>query len=240
MVRYREIFEHLTRYHVDFIVICGVAAALHGSPMATFDVDVCTTFEPENLARIIAALIPINPRLRMRPDKMKLPLELNRLQDVKNLSLLTDLGILDLLGELPHVCSYRELAGKTVNMDLGGFDCRVLDLQTLITAKKIAGRSKDQAALMHLHAIKKCWIIIARLIRTVDSAYWRRWPFGPLRWRHDFGVGPLAAVFFSRACERRDDSHAHVLVAGDLAGEADARRLIQSGSGEQILFCQGH
>jgi hypothetical protein len=154
LVRYREILEHLTRHQVDFIVIGGVAAALHGSPLVTTDVDICTTFEQPNLDRIIAALGPLHPRLRMRQDKMPLPLEIERLQHIKNLYLLTDLGILDFLGELPGVASYLELKDKTVEMDLNGFKCRALDLDTLISAKKIAGRSKDKISLMYLQSLR--------------------------------------------------------------------------------------
>jgi hypothetical protein len=155
LVRYREILERLTNSQVDFVIIGGVAAALHGSPMVTLDVDVCTSFAEPNLSKIISALGPINPRLRMQPDKMKLPLEPERLQDIKNLYLLTDLGILDLLGEVPGVASFQEIANRTVAMDLGGFTCRVLDLDTLISAKVVAGRYKDRLALIHLKALRE-------------------------------------------------------------------------------------
>jgi hypothetical protein len=155
MIQFRELIKRMRDHGVECVVIGGVAGSLHGSPVATEDVDLCTTFDEVNLPRILAALRDLDPRIRDRPDRMKLPDDPQRLRGIKNLYLITALGKLDLLGELPGVCSYAELAGRTVEMDLGGFRCRVLDLDTLIAAKKAANRQKDQTALHHLEAIRK-------------------------------------------------------------------------------------
>lgn len=139
---------------VAFVVIGGMAAIAHGSPVMTQDVDVCVSFDDENLPRILDALRPVRPRLRQRPDLMPLPDDPDRLRGIKNLYLVTDLGSIDLLGELPGVCSYSDLAHRSVEMDVGGFRCRVLDLDTLIEAKRVAARPKDRYALVHLEAIR--------------------------------------------------------------------------------------
>ena len=39
-------------------------------------------------------------------------------------------------------------------MDVGGFRVRVLDLETLIAAKKVANRDKDRIAVRYLEAIQ--------------------------------------------------------------------------------------
>ena len=155
MVRFREILKALQDQGLDFVVIGGVAASLHGSPVGTTDVDVCISFSDENLPKIIAAMRPLHPRLRHRPDRMPLPEDIERLRGLKNLYLDTDLGKVDLLGELPGICTYEELAGRTVIKHLEGLACRVLDLDTLIKAKQHAGRDKDHSNVMHLQAIKK-------------------------------------------------------------------------------------
>ncbi|HVT91066.1 MAG TPA: hypothetical protein VHD56_19595 [Tepidisphaeraceae bacterium] len=145
----------LSDHKIDFVVIGGVAAALHGSPMATLDIDVCIGFSDAMVSTLISALRPIHPRLRHRPDKMPLPEDPSRLTGLKNLYLDTDLGKIDLLGELPGVCSFHELHDKTVMMDVGsGLMCRVLDIDTLIAAKRKAGRDKDKLAIRYLEAIK--------------------------------------------------------------------------------------
>jgi predicted nucleotidyltransferase len=154
MILFREYLKALHDHGVDFVVIGGVAGALHGSPVATFDLDLCTTFDEANLAKILAALRPLDPRIRDRPDKMRLPEDIERLKGLKNLCLTTTLGNIDFLGELPGIGPYAEIRGRSVEMDVGGFCVRVLDLETLIAAKKVANRDKDRIAVRHLEAIQ--------------------------------------------------------------------------------------
>lgn len=42
-----------------------------------------------------------------------------------------------------------------MELDVGGFTCHVLNLETLIASKKIAARPKDHAPVMQLEAIKR-------------------------------------------------------------------------------------
>jgi len=154
MVRSRELLRTLTEHEVDFVIVGGLAAVLHGSPLGTFDVDVCMDFSAESLTTLLDALRPLNPRLRHRPDRMPLPVDPGRLRGVKNLYLLTDLGAIDLLGELPGVGGFGEIRHRSVEMDVGGFGCRLLDLDTLIAQKRVANREKDRRALPYLLAIR--------------------------------------------------------------------------------------
>ena len=155
MVQFRESLRRLKENEVEFIVIGGVAASLLGSPMPTLDVDVCAPMDDRNLERILNALRDVRPRLRMRPDKMPLPDSVDRLRGIKNIYVVTDIGPIDLLNEVPGIGTYHALFHKTVELDVGGFTCRVLDLDTLIASKKIAARPKDHAAVMQLEAIKR-------------------------------------------------------------------------------------
>lgn len=154
MVRFRELLRVLTAGGVDFVVVGGLAAVLHGSPLGTLAVDVCADFSPEGVRKLLDALRPLHPRLRHRPDRMPLPDDPERLSGLMNLYLLTDLGALDLLGELPGVSGFEEVRDRSVEMDVGGFPCRVVDLDTLIAAKRAAGREKDRLGLPHLLAIR--------------------------------------------------------------------------------------
>jgi predicted nucleotidyltransferase len=155
VVHFREFLRRLKENEVEFIVIGGVAASLLGSPLPTLDVDVCAPMDDRNLERILNALRDVRPRLRMRPDKMPLPDSVDRLRGIKNIYVVTDIGPIDLLNEVPGIGTYHELSDKTVELDVGGFTCRVLDLDTLIASKKIAARPKDHAAVMQLEAIKR-------------------------------------------------------------------------------------
>jgi hypothetical protein len=49
----------------------------------------------------------------------------------------------------------RLISHHAVEMDVGGFQCRVVELETLIAAKKFAGRDKDVTGVRHLEVIRK-------------------------------------------------------------------------------------
>jgi hypothetical protein len=140
---------------VEFVIIGGVAAALRGSPVATYDLDVCAPLDPQNTARILASLRDLDPRFRFRPDKMRVPDDPDRLRGFKSPNLQTNLGDFDILGDLPGVGTFADLSDKTTEMDVGGFRCRVLNLDALIASKSHAGREKDKPNLMHLEAMRK-------------------------------------------------------------------------------------
>jgi hypothetical protein len=155
LVQFRPLLQRLNDHGVEFVIIGGVAAVLHGSPTTTLDLDVCAPMTDENLSRIHRAVRDIHPRFRMRPDKMPVPDDPERLRGFKNLNLLTDLGVIDLLGELPGIGSYESFADKAVAFDLNGIVCRALDLDTLIASKRHANREKDRTAIQHLEIVRR-------------------------------------------------------------------------------------
>jgi uncharacterized protein (DUF1330 family) len=53
--RLQQIAEHLNKFGVEFLVIGGQAAVLHGSPLPTFDVDLCYRRNPENRKHLAEA-----------------------------------------------------------------------------------------------------------------------------------------------------------------------------------------
>ena len=150
-----QLLKRLTDSGVEFVLIGGMAAVAHGSSLVTKDVDVCAPLAQPNLSNILTALRGINPKLRMRPDRMALPDDPERLQGLNNLYLVTDLGIIDFLTELSGVGTYAEVVPHSRPADLGGFVCRILDLDALISSKRAAGRPKDLRALPELEALYK-------------------------------------------------------------------------------------
>jgi hypothetical protein len=83
---------------VEFIVLGGQAAALLGSPVPTFDVDLCYRRTPDNLCRLAEALTELHPTLRGAPPDLPFRLDAESLALGANFTFNTDLGPLDLLG----------------------------------------------------------------------------------------------------------------------------------------------
>ena len=151
------ILKRLSEHGVDYVLVGAFAAMGHGTMIVTHDVDICAPLVRPNLDRIVAALGDLNPYFRFRPSTARLPLydDPARLVGFKNIYLITDWGTLEILGEMPDLADYGTIAMKAVEADFGSFKCKMIDLDSLIAAKKIAGRPKDLAHLKHLEAIKK-------------------------------------------------------------------------------------
>ena len=138
---------------VEFIVIGGLAATLHGSAHVTFDLDICYSRTPSNLRRLAAALAPFHPRLRDLPPGLPFVWDEVTLQNGTVFTLVTDLGKLDLLAEVAGLGPYREASQRSVNVTVYGRTIRVLDLHGLIEAKRAAGRAKDLQVLPELESL---------------------------------------------------------------------------------------
>ncbi len=156
MVSTLDLLKRLNKHGVKYVLVGGMACVVHGSQVVTQDVDICAPLTPENLSGLLAALAGTHPRFRTTRDLQPLPDKPEELADYKNLYLLTDLGQLDVLSEISGVGEYSEAEQHTIEVDLGGTLCRVLDLDTLITAKKAMNSPKDRQVLFELLAIQEC------------------------------------------------------------------------------------
>lgn len=150
-----QIAELLDRHGVEYLVIGGQAAVLHGSPLATFDVDLCYARTAENLVRLATALREIHPTLRGAPPDLPFRLDEQSLALGSNFTFLTDLGPLDLLGWVEPLGSFESLQPRAEKMDLGGRTVLVISLDDLIVIKRHINRPKDQTAAVQLEALQK-------------------------------------------------------------------------------------
>ncbi|MBI4607857.1 MAG: hypothetical protein HY726_02470 [Candidatus Rokubacteria bacterium] len=146
--------EFLDRHGVEFLVIGGQAAVLHGSPLPTFDIDLCYRRTAANLERLAAALKEIHPTLRGAPPDLPFRLDARSLALGANFTFDTDLGPLDLFAWLEPLGPYENLIERAEQMDLGSVRVSVIGLDDLIAIKRHIGRPKDQVAVLQLEALK--------------------------------------------------------------------------------------
>ena len=57
------LFASLDRHGVRYVLIGGLAAVLHGSPLPTVDADICPSREAANLERLARALTDLDALL---------------------------------------------------------------------------------------------------------------------------------------------------------------------------------
>ncbi len=149
-----ELLRQLTTNKVEFVLVGGMAAIAHGSTTVTEDVDICLSFDHQTLSRLWPVLRAAHAKERMNPKRPELNADPAKYVGYRNLYLTTDLGQLDLLGELIAVGSFESVARHSVGFDLGGFECRVVDLDTLIVSKTALGRPKDKRVVIELEAVR--------------------------------------------------------------------------------------
>ncbi|MFT3839492.1 MAG: hypothetical protein QM723_21090 [Myxococcaceae bacterium] len=149
-----DLLRRLTEAKVDYVLVGGMAAIAHGASTVTEDADICINFDLATLTAAFKALEPLHPRQRMNPAKPPLGTDPAPFVGYKNLYLLTDDGVLDLLGEVVAVGGYERVAARAVELDLGAFRCRVMGLDDLIECKRALGRPKDVRAAAELDRVR--------------------------------------------------------------------------------------
>src|SRR6185369_7721462 len=97
----------LGEYKVDCVIVGGVAAAVHGSSLLTSDLDVCYARDGANLLRLAEALQSVHARLRNAPEGLPFILDAETLRRGLNFTFATDIGDLDLLGEVRGIGAGR-------------------------------------------------------------------------------------------------------------------------------------
>jgi hypothetical protein len=148
----------LGKFEVECVLVGGVAAAVLGSSIPTVDLDVCYARNQPNLKRLANALRSVNAHLRGAPDNLPfIPFILNSetLSKGLNFTFITDIGTLDLLGEVLGVGFYEDVFADSVTYELFGYRFPVIDIGKLIVAKRAAGRPKDLIAIPELEAIQE-------------------------------------------------------------------------------------
>lgn len=153
MTDFLALLKALSTGAVKYILVGGVAATAHGSARLTQDVDIVYARDPDNLARLIAALAPYKPYLRGAPPGLPFRWTLKTVKSGLNFTLSTSLGDVDLLGEVAGGGSYENLEEDTIVLRMFGIECRCVTLRRLILLKRAAGRPRDLEAIAELEAI---------------------------------------------------------------------------------------
>jgi len=151
----QQILGLLTAHGVDFVVIGGIAAVLHGSARVTQDLDVCFATDDANLDVLGKVLIELGARLRGVADDVPFVPDRPTLRRVEALTLQTNAGDFDVLAKPDGAPTYRRLRENAERYDLGAFAVLVASVEDLIAMKQAAGRTKDLADIDELRAIAR-------------------------------------------------------------------------------------
>lgn len=152
---YEELFLALGRANVRYAVVGGLAAVLHGVARMTFDVDLVTDLDSDNMKALVKALdhagyrprAPVPLDALADPDRRRELLQRNMIA----LSLWHPARLVeevDIL--LAPPLSWDEVARSLEQRHLGAAVVPVVSRATLIALKRASGRPQDLADVEHL------------------------------------------------------------------------------------------
>lgn len=166
------LLEKITTARVQFVVVGGVAAVIHGSNVVTRDLDLCCAWERGNLQRLIAVLREMDARLS---TARTVRIQVDALLKRDGAAFETRFGSLDLHASPPDfLWDYDELERSAEDTDLGGLSVKVASLDDLIRMKRIAGRPADLWMVEELGALRD--EIDARAAEERKRRRKRTWP----------------------------------------------------------------
>jgi predicted nucleotidyltransferase len=151
---FAALIGRLSDAEVEFILIGGVAATVHGSVRLTRDVDIVYPRNPANIRKICDAFSAVHPYLRGASKGLPFRLDPPTMTAGLNFTLTTDEGDLGLLGEMTGGGTYEQLLPNAVRIELYGRMCACLSVDQLIAAKRAAGRPRDLDAIAELEIIR--------------------------------------------------------------------------------------
>ncbi len=155
--RPQEILQELGRRRIAFVVIGGVAAAAHGSPYPTRDLDICPEDSDENLDLLAGALVDLDARRMVAGERepIKLALTARILRATDFFNFVTRWGRLDVVWKPAATAGYPDLIRHAVNAKFGDVEVAIASIGDVLRSKSALLRDKDMKTLHVLRQLEE-------------------------------------------------------------------------------------
>jgi hypothetical protein len=151
---FESLLRGLTEADIAFVVVGGVAAAAHGASRLTSDLDICYDADnPQNVHSLGKLLADWSAYPRGVEKGLPFTMDGRTLLGAPVLTLASNEGDIDVMDQISGVGPYKSVRAHSDAIEAFGLGFRVLDLPTLITAKRAAGRPRDFEHLPELEAL---------------------------------------------------------------------------------------
>lgn len=155
-----ETLQRLLEAEVDFVLVGGLAVALHGYQRVTLDIDLVLAMSPGNLRRFIeiAKADGLRPIIPVPIEALADPELIERWHREKGMLAFALRGenlsksIIDVLVKSP--VPYDQMKRDAVMVPVGPLSVPIASIEHLITMKTGTGRSKDQIDIDELQKIR--------------------------------------------------------------------------------------
>jgi hypothetical protein len=155
-----KLLATLSGGNIDYVLVGGLAVALHGYQRVTMDVDGVLALDDENLAKFVdcARNANLKPVLPIPIDSLRDAALIDQWHREKGMLAFALRGpemmatVIDVL--VRPVVSFDELKRNAVTRHIGPLSIPVASIDDLITLKTGTGRSKDVLDIEELRKIK--------------------------------------------------------------------------------------
>jgi len=146
---YGDVFKKLKEKNVRYIVVGGIAVALHGAPRFTADADFALELVPDNINSFFSALkelgytpkIPISPKDFANPKKRASWIKEKGMEVLSFWNTKDSLKLIDVFVANP--IKFNDLDKEKIVKKAAGIEIPIPSLKHLINLKKIANRPQD-------------------------------------------------------------------------------------------------
>jgi hypothetical protein len=160
---FRRVLEALAAHRVRHVVVGGAAMGLQGSSYRTQDIDIVYARDRENVARLVTALAPLKPKLRVQGEPEGLPFKFDAqtVLNGSNFTMTTTAGDIDILATIAGLGGYENVSRYVDEIVVisDGEPTPVLSLDGLIRSKRAANRPKDLLVLPELESMLELRLI---------------------------------------------------------------------------------
>jgi predicted nucleotidyltransferase len=134
----KAIAKALHKARLEAIMVGNAAAALHGAPVTTLDIDFMFRKTAVNLRKLKVLANELDAQI------LKPFYPLSDLYRVVN----DDTGLqIDFMSVLHGIKSFENLRSDTVEVEFEGYKIKVASLEKIIRSKKALGRPRDKAVI---------------------------------------------------------------------------------------------
>ena len=139
-----RLYECLQQHNVDYVVIGGVAAIIHGVPRTTLDIDLLIAANEINARALLLALLDAGLGTATLTDAADIL--------AHEVTIFRDRIREDVQTRTPGI-DFEQARSRALVLDVDGVKIPVLSIADLLASKEAANRPKDQQDLVVLRRL---------------------------------------------------------------------------------------
>lgn len=150
-----ELLRSLQDHGVEHVVFGAVAVGFYGHVRGTADLDIVVRPTEANLGRVHDWLVAIDAHLSLKPERRFGARERWQMLKGSNATVLTDLGQVDIVQQMPGLPDWDQLVSESERYTLDDLTVEVMARSTLIDLKQRRSSHLDLADIEAIELLER-------------------------------------------------------------------------------------